>query len=232
MVIARGFGYYPSSGPRARPAVPVAHRRRFERVFVEGGTFGPSSSREVRLRSWVMNTTSALEGKVALVTGAARGIGAHTARALARHKVRLVLVDLDAEPLHELAAELGPNVAVAVVADVCNLSAVEQAVATGVTRFGGIDLVLANAGMGSYGSVAQTDPLLDVFEVLTCPIANPVENRLTQHWRPPLRKRIVTGRNQLSGAPDCDRLVGRHVDEPTFSLDVGRRRCRSTLRRA
>ena len=105
-----------------------------------------------------MDTTSALEGKVALVTGAARGIGAHTARALARHRVHLVLVDRDAEPLRELEAELGAETVVAAVADVCDLDAVQRVVSAGVDRFGGIDLVLANAGMTSYGSVAQIDP--------------------------------------------------------------------------
>ncbi|MCZ1075254.1 SDR family oxidoreductase [Rhodococcus sp. A5(2022)] len=105
-----------------------------------------------------MDTTSILEDKVALVTGAARGIGAHTARALARRNVRLVLVDRDAEPLQELASELGSQLAVAAVADVRDLQALEKAVAAGVDRFGGIDLVLANAGMGCYGSVAHIDP--------------------------------------------------------------------------
>ena len=105
-----------------------------------------------------MDTTSILEDKVALVTGAARGIGAHTARALARRNVRLVLVDRDAEPLQELASELGSQLAVAAVADVRDLQALEKTVAAGVDRFGGIDLVLANAGMGCYGSVAHIDP--------------------------------------------------------------------------
>lgn len=105
-----------------------------------------------------MDVASELVGKVAFVTGAASGIGEATARELARRGVRLVLLDRDAEPLHELAARLGPEVAVAAVADVCDLDAVRRAVAAGVDRFGNIDIVLANAGMGSYGSVAQTDP--------------------------------------------------------------------------
>ncbi|MDH6281761.1 short-subunit dehydrogenase [Prescottella agglutinans] len=60
-----------------------------------------------------MDALSSLGGKVALVTGAARGIGAATARALARKQVRLVLVDRDVASLNELATELGPEVAVA-----------------------------------------------------------------------------------------------------------------------
>lgn len=100
---------------------------------------------------------SRLEGKVALITGAGRGIGAETARALAGQGVKLVLTDLDEAPLLALAAELGDD-ALAVACDVCDLDAMEAAVAQGVERFGGIDLVLANAGIASYGSVLHTDP--------------------------------------------------------------------------
>lgn len=99
-----------------------------------------------------------LDGKVALITGAARGIGAATARALARRGVRLVLTDVDAAPLAELAAELGDDIAAAVTCDVCDLESMQAAVATGVEHFGGIDIVLANAGIASYGSVQAVDP--------------------------------------------------------------------------
>lgn len=105
-----------------------------------------------------MSHRSTLEGTVVLLTGAARGIGAATAKELARRGARLVLTDLDAEPLHEVVAALGPEVALGVVADVCDLGAMERAVADGVTRFGGIDVVVANAGIASYGSILAVDP--------------------------------------------------------------------------
>ncbi|MGA9870489.1 MAG: SDR family oxidoreductase [Rhodococcus sp. (in: high G+C Gram-positive bacteria)] len=98
-----------------------------------------------------------LSDKVVFITGAARGIGAETARALAAQGSRLVLTDVDEAPLRELEAELG-DVAVAVVADVRDLAAMQGAAAAGVEKFGGIDLVLANAGIASYGSVLQVDP--------------------------------------------------------------------------
>jgi len=101
---------------------------------------------------------STVSGKVVLITGAARGIGAETARALARKGAKLVLTDLDAEPLEALAAELGDEVAVTIACDVCDLDSMEAAVATGIERFGGIDVVLANAGIASYGSVLAVDP--------------------------------------------------------------------------
>lgn len=96
-----------------------------------------------------------LRGKVVLITGAASGIGAETARVLADREAELILVDVDAPALRQLASELG---AVDVVADVCDLDAMHSAVAVGIDRFGGIDLVLANAGIASYGSIRSVDP--------------------------------------------------------------------------
>jgi NAD(P)-dependent dehydrogenase (short-subunit alcohol dehydrogenase family) len=98
-----------------------------------------------------------LHGKTVLITGAARGIGAETARLLHARGARLVLTDLDEQPLTVLADELGEDV-LTVTADVCNLAAMQEAVAQGVARFGGIDVVVANAGIASYGSVMAVDP--------------------------------------------------------------------------
>ncbi len=98
-----------------------------------------------------------LAGKVVLITGAARGIGEEVARRLHRRGARLVLVDLDEVPLNALAAELGDRVATAV-ADVTDLRSMNAAVATGVDAFGELDVVVANAGIASYGSVLAVDP--------------------------------------------------------------------------
>lgn len=102
---------------------------------------------------------TAFTGKVVLITGGARGIGAELARRLRGRGARLVLTDIDRPPLQELARELGGDeYVVAVPADVRDLAAMEAAVALGVERFGGIDIVVANAGIGSYGSVLAVDP--------------------------------------------------------------------------
>jgi NAD(P)-dependent dehydrogenase (short-subunit alcohol dehydrogenase family) len=98
-----------------------------------------------------------LAKKVVLITGGARGIGAATARSLVSRGAKVVLTDVDQPPLDEIGAELGES-ALTVVADVTDLDAMEAAVAAGVERFGGIDIVMANAGIASYGSVLGVDP--------------------------------------------------------------------------
>lgn len=99
-----------------------------------------------------------LEGKVALVTGAARGIGAETAAELARRGARVALVGLEPEELERQAAMLGDDRAIAITADVCDQAGLEAAAAQTVRRFGSIDVVVANAGIASYGPVASIDP--------------------------------------------------------------------------
>ena len=100
---------------------------------------------------------SGVAGKVVLITGGARGVGAATATQLVARGARVMLVDLDAEPLRELAERLG-EAAAWVTGDVVELADMEAAVAAAIDRFGGIDVVIANAGIASYGSVAAVDP--------------------------------------------------------------------------
>ena len=104
-----------------------------------------------------MAKNRSVSGSVVLVTGAARGIGAALSRRLVEQGAQVIALDLDDEPLQALAAELGDAV-LAVRADVTDLASVEAAVARGVERFGGIDTVVANAGIASYGSVLNVDP--------------------------------------------------------------------------
>lgn len=94
-----------------------------------------------------------IDGKVVLITGPARGIGAETARQLAARGARLSLVGLEPERLAALAAELGEG-HVWFECDVTDQSALERAVAGTVETLGGIDVVIANAGVASNGTVA------------------------------------------------------------------------------
>jgi len=99
-----------------------------------------------------------VNGKVALITGGANGIGAEVARQLHDRGARVVLTDVDEGLLKEVAARIGEDRVLTVVADVRDLSAMQNAVDKGIERFGGIDIVVANAGIGTYGSVLQVDP--------------------------------------------------------------------------
>lgn len=94
-----------------------------------------------------------VSGRVVLITGPARGIGAETARRLAARGARLSLVGLEPERLKALAAELGAG-HVWFECDVTEQSALERAVSGTVEAFGSIDVVIANAGIASNGTVA------------------------------------------------------------------------------
>ncbi len=87
-----------------------------------------------------------LNGKVALVTGAARGIGYETARQLQMRGASVALVDLDPDETREAAERVGER-AIGIGADVTDDGAMMSAVAETVERFGGLDVVVANAGI-------------------------------------------------------------------------------------
>ncbi len=90
-----------------------------------------------------------LQGKVALVTGGARGIGLETGRALAARGASVVLVDLNEDDARRAAAELGEERVLGLAGDVTDRGAMQQAVAQAVERFGGLDVVVANAGIAA-----------------------------------------------------------------------------------
>jgi NAD(P)-dependent dehydrogenase (short-subunit alcohol dehydrogenase family) len=98
-----------------------------------------------------------LRGKTVLVTGAARGIGLKTARRVHRRGANVALIGLEPDVLEQRAGELGAR-AWWREADVTDLTAMEHAVAGAVERFGGIDVVMANAGVAPNGTVASIDP--------------------------------------------------------------------------
>jgi NAD(P)-dependent dehydrogenase (short-subunit alcohol dehydrogenase family) len=98
-----------------------------------------------------------VNGKVVLITGAARGIGAESARRLTQAGARVSLVGLEPEMLEKTAGECGPD-AMWTEADVTDTQALEGAVAATVERFGGIDVVVANAGVAPAGPLRYIDP--------------------------------------------------------------------------
>lgn len=97
-----------------------------------------------------------VRGKVVLITGAARGIGAGVARKLAGRGAKLALVGLEADELAKVAADCGPD-ADWWEADVTRWADLESAVAGVVEKFGRIDVVMANAGIAAAGFTRSID---------------------------------------------------------------------------
>ena len=98
-----------------------------------------------------------LTGKTAVVTGASSGIGEATARLLVREKCNVVLAARREDRLNSLAAELGGGT-LAVPTDVTDPAACEDLISRAVGAFGSVDILVANAGVGLYGSIAQGEP--------------------------------------------------------------------------
>jgi NAD(P)-dependent dehydrogenase (short-subunit alcohol dehydrogenase family) len=91
-------------------------------------------------------------GRVALITGGARGIGLGIAAALASRGAKIVLVDIDADTVAQSAARLGSGRAIGVQADVTDAAGLQAATGAAIERFGGIDVVVANAGIAPNAS--------------------------------------------------------------------------------
>ena len=101
-----------------------------------------------------------LEGKTALITGGESGIGLATARLFAQEGAKLHLVGIEQDAVTSAAGELD---ALGSIADVTDEAAVERAVADGVERFGGYDVIFSNAGIS--GEITEVpDYPTDVFE--------------------------------------------------------------------
>ena len=125
-------------------------------------------------------------GKIVLITGPARGIGAEAARQLYAKGAQLSLVGIEPGLLEQRVQELGPRAAW-FEADVTDTEALGRAVEGTVERFGGIDVVIANAGIAPVGTVATIDPaafertievnLLGVWRTVRATLPHVVERR-------------------------------------------------------
>jgi rhamnulose-1-phosphate aldolase/alcohol dehydrogenase len=129
-------------------------------------TYTPISDNEkFRIEYWALEDAKLqrmpkpkpLRGRIALVTGAASGIGKAIATRLAAEGACVVIADLDLARAQEAAAELGnADVAIGIVANVTDEVAVQSAVDTTVLAFGGLDLVVNNAGLSLSKSLLET----------------------------------------------------------------------------
>jgi NAD(P)-dependent dehydrogenase (short-subunit alcohol dehydrogenase family) len=102
-----------------------------------------------------------LANKTALITGGNSGIGLATAKLFVAEGAKVAITGRDQAKLEAAAKELGPN-ALAIVADATDVAATEQAVARAVEKFGKLDIVFANAGIGANTPIGGTT--LETFE--------------------------------------------------------------------
>ena len=129
-------------------------------------TYAPiDESEKFRIEYWALEEAKLqrmpkpkpLATRIALVTGAAGGIGKATAKRLAAEGACVVVADLDLAKAEEAAAEIGgSDVAIGVAADVSDESAVQAMVDASVLAFGGLDLVVNNAGLSLSKSLMET----------------------------------------------------------------------------
>jgi len=110
-----------------------------------------------------------VEGKVAIVTGAARGIGEGIAKEFAREGAYVVVADIDLDKAREVAEEInrqyGAGKAIAICTDVTDEQSVQEMVEGAVCSYGGIDILVSNAGVVKAGSVKTMS--LEDFESVT-----------------------------------------------------------------
>src|SRR6187549_2901427 len=130
-----------TSGAAARPATSRS-RTRTERSSRSARIFSNGSRTPHRKRSLAMKTS--LDGQVAIVTGAARGIGLGIARLMAERGAQIVVWDRDLEPLK---ATPGFTPAMAQSVDVADYGSVERAFNAAVAKFGQIHIIVNNAGI-------------------------------------------------------------------------------------
>lgn len=146
-----------------------------------GGYVGLSEKEAFGIEYWQLEDAKlrrlpqprSLEGRVALVTGGAGGIGAATSRRLLEEGACVVVTDIDSDRLADVDATLSQayskdNVR-STLADVTNESSVQAAFDFAVLEYGGVDILVANAGIASSSSVEETtqEQWQRIYSVLT-----------------------------------------------------------------
>ena len=97
-----------------------------------------------------------LEGQIAVITGAGGAIGAATAKLFAQAGAEVALLDLDSNAAHEKAKAIG-GAAIALACDVTNSTSVQAAFHQVIAAFGGVDIVVSNAGAAWQGKIGEVD---------------------------------------------------------------------------
>ena len=135
-----------------------------------------------------------LDGKNAIVTGSARGIGRATAELFAANGARVLINDLDADAAEQAASEIDGETAV-YAGDMTKPEAAEELVATANEAFGSVDIVVNNAGYTWDGvahkmSDEQFQAMLDIHTIVPFRVAR----ALAPHWREAAKAEAAEGR--------------------------------------
>ena len=172
IVLVTGVGLFATGSDKraARVSADTYHRA----IAVMGGAtalgeFVPLAEREAydieywpleRYKLSLVPPPAALSGQVALVTGAASGIGRATANRLARAGVHVVVTDINGAGVLDVAEAIndahGDGRALAVPTDVRDEAHVQRVFREAAVAFGGVDIVVSNAGLLSVGAIADT----------------------------------------------------------------------------
>ncbi len=155
--------------------------------------------------------TNDLTGTVVAITGASAGIGRETARLLAEAGANVVLAARRTERLTALVEEMGPDRALAVPTDVRDPEQSRALVAAAVERFGRLDVLVANAGIGMYGGIEDAS-----------------RRRPRAHARRQPRRHRVVGARRRAADAQAGRRRHRHRRQ---RRRPARRRERGCLRR-
>ncbi len=172
VVLVPGVGIVTSGGDarRARTSRDLYHRA----IAVEdaadaiGGFHSLDESEAFAIEYWPLERyklaqappSGELSGRIALVTGGASGIGRAAARALAARGAHVVVADRNLEGAEsvadELVSEYGVRRAIAVATDVTDESAVREMVGAAVLAYGGVDVLVASAGLATSAPITET----------------------------------------------------------------------------
>ncbi|MBA0677308.1 hypothetical protein Goari_018723, partial [Gossypium aridum] len=114
--------------------------------------------------SFGSSETKRLDGKVALITGGASGLGECTTRLFVKHGAKVLIADIQDELAHSLCQELGTENISYVHCDVTCESDVENAVNLVVSKYGKLDIMFNNAGIAGDSEVRVTDASTEDFK--------------------------------------------------------------------
>ena len=168
VILAPGLGLFGLGGTAkaARIAADIAENAIYVITDAEAiGTFASISEAEMfAVEYWSLEQAklgkgplAALAGQVAVITGAARGIGAATARAFAAEGAEVALLDLDGDEVAETAKGVG---GLGLACDVTDGDAVTAAMERVCGHFGGLDILVSNAGAAWQGRMGEVDDSL------------------------------------------------------------------------